>query len=109
MATTDKAFKNFNSVGSILNIVKRHKKLSPLENKVLKVIQFREEYKETPVFRQYRELYIVISKGRARGADTFGKALVQLGYQSGYTQNVTIQNYQRWALQEAGTYQAIAI
>lgn len=109
MATADKAFKNFNSVGSILDAVERHKKLGPSENKVLEVIQFREEYKETPVFRQYRELHIATSKGRARGADAFGKALVQLGYRSGYTRNVTIRNCRRWALQEAGTYQAIAI
>ncbi|KAJ6114885.1 zinc finger protein [Penicillium sp. IBT 16267x] len=100
MAAADKAFKDSNSVSSILDAVERHENSGPSENKVLEVIQFREEFKETPVFRQYRELHIENSKGKARGADAFGKALVQLGYRSGYTRNVTIRNCRRWALQE---------
>lgn len=109
MAAADKVFKDFNSVSGILDAVEKHKNLGLSENKVLEVIQFREEFKETPVFRQYRELHIETSKGKARGADAFGKALVQLGYRSGYTRNVTIRNCRRWALQEAGTYLSIAI
>lgn len=107
MAAADKAFKNFNSVSSILDAVERHKKVGASENKLLEVIHFREESKETPVFRQYRELHMETSKGKARGADAFGKALVQLGYRSGYTRNVTIRSCRRWALQEAGTYEAL--
>lgn len=98
MVAANKVFKDFNLVSGILNIVKKHKTLSLSENKVLKVIQFREEFKETPLFRQYRELHIETSKGKARGVDAFGKALIQLGYWSGYTQNVTIRGYRRWAL-----------
>ena len=51
MAMLDKAFKRYYSVIEILSAIKKYQKLSPSENKILKVIQIRKEVKELPVFR----------------------------------------------------------
>ncbi|KAJ5185809.1 hypothetical protein N7491_006319 [Penicillium cf. griseofulvum] len=93
IATADKAFRDYGSVYEILNAVEMYKKAGPSEDKILEVIYIRQEIRDLPVFRQYLEYNIDKFKGYARGADLFGKALVNLGYRSGYTLNITIRIY----------------
>ncbi|GLI74859.1 hypothetical protein PoHVEF18_003107 [Penicillium ochrochloron] len=102
MASADKAFRDYSSVGEILDQANAYAKAIPSENKVLEVIHFAESVHETPVFRQYRELDVDKSTGKARGADAFGKEFVDLGHRSGYTRNITIRACRRWALMQAG-------
>lgn len=103
MATADKAFRDYGSVSEILDAVDKHEQAGPSEDKILEVIHVRQEMRNLPVFRQYLEHNAENFKGHARGADAFGKALVNLGHRSGYTLNITVRACRRWALQEAGT------
>jgi carbonic anhydrase len=103
MATADKAFRDYGSVSEILDAVDRYEQAGPSEDKILEVIHVRQEMRNLPVFRQYLEHNADNFKGHARGADAFGKALVNLGHRSGYTLNITVRACRRWALQEAGT------
>lgn len=102
MASADNAFRDYSSVGEILDQANTYAKAIPSENKILEVIHFAESVHETPVFRQYRELSVAKSTGKARGADAFGKEFVELGHRSGYTRNITIRACRRWALMQAG-------
>jgi carbonic anhydrase len=102
MASADNAFRDYSSVGEILDQADAYAKAIPSENKILEVIHFAESVHETPVFRQYRELSVDKSTGKARGADAFGKEFVELGHRSGYTRNITIRACRRWALMQAG-------
>ncbi|KAI9041406.1 uncharacterized protein KD926_006802 [Aspergillus affinis] len=101
MASADNAFRDYSSVGEILDQADAYAKATPSENKVLEVIHFAERIHETPVFRPYRELHVDKSTGKARGADAFGKEFVELGHRSGYTRNITIRACRRWALMQA--------
>ncbi|KAN0069665.1 hypothetical protein V8E54_011971 [Elaphomyces granulatus] len=51
--------------------------------------------------RQFTELAIEKTTEKARGADSFGKALVELGHRSGYLRNITVRASRRWVLMEA--------
>ncbi|KAJ5630267.1 uncharacterized protein N7484_010367 [Penicillium longicatenatum] len=101
MASADNAFRDYASVGDILDRADAYTKAIPSGNKILEVIHFTESVHEIPVFRQYRELHVEKYTDKARGADAFGKALVELGHRSGYTRNITIRSCRRWALMEA--------
>ncbi|KGO60662.1 hypothetical protein PEX1_038750 [Penicillium expansum] len=101
MAVADKAFRDYGSVREILDAVDLYEKVGHSEDKILEVICVREEMRDLPVFRQYLEHNVENCKGSARGADSFGKALVSLGHRSGYTLNITVRACRRWALQEA--------
>jgi hypothetical protein len=79
MALSDGVFRDYSSA-EILDAADDHNKSCPSENQVLVVIHFKESMLETPVFRQFDELDIQKSSGKARGADAFGKAFVELGY-----------------------------
>lgn len=103
MAVADKAFRDYGSVREILDAVDLYEKVGYSEDKILEVICVREEIRDLPVFRQYLEHNVENCKGSARGADSFGKALVSLGHRSGYTLNITVRACRRWALQEVGT------
>ncbi|KAJ5202331.1 Zinc finger C2H2 [Penicillium cf. viridicatum] len=89
IAAVDTAFRDYGSVSEILDTVDTHKKVGHSEDKILKVIYVREEIRNIPVFRQYLKYNIDNFKGNTRGADSFGKALVNLGHRSGYTLNIT--------------------
>ncbi|KAJ5193196.1 Zinc finger C2H2 [Penicillium cf. viridicatum] len=89
IAAADTAFRDYGSVSEILDAVDTYKKVGHSEDKILEVIYIREEIRNVPVFRQYLEHNIDNFKGNTRGADSFGKALVNLGHRSGYTLNIT--------------------
>ncbi|KAJ6069131.1 hypothetical protein N7499_011018 [Penicillium canescens] len=89
MATVDNAFTDYGSVSEILDTVEMYEQVGPSEDKILKVIYVRQVIKDLPVFRQYLKHNVDNFKGHARGADSFGKALVNLGHRSGYTLNIT--------------------
>lgn len=95
IATADKAFRDYGLVSEILDTIEIHKKVGPSEDKILEVIHIRQEMRDLPVFRQYLKYNIDNFKGYARGADSFGKALVNLGYISSYTLNITIRACRR--------------
>ncbi|KAJ6001624.1 zinc finger protein [Penicillium canescens] len=101
MATADNAFTDYGSVSEILDAVEMYEQVGPSEDKILEVIHVRQVMKDLPVFRQYLEHNVDNFKGHARGADSFGKALVNLGHRSGYTLNITVRACRRWALQQA--------
>jgi carbonic anhydrase len=102
MALSDGVFRDYSSAAEILDAADDYDKACPSENQILEVIHFKEGMLETPVFRQFNELDIKKSSGKARGADAFGKAFVELGHRSGYVRNVTVGACRRWALMEAG-------
>ncbi|KAN0084954.1 hypothetical protein V8E54_001421 [Elaphomyces granulatus] len=77
-------------------------RLMAYSNCVLETIYFKESVFQTPVFRQFTELAIEKTTGKARGADSFGKALVELGHRGGYLRNTTVRASRRWVLMEAG-------
>ncbi|KAJ5464055.1 hypothetical protein N7475_007190 [Penicillium sp. IBT 31633x] len=85
MATADKASRDYGSVSEILDAVDMHETVGPSEDKILEVIHVRQEMRDLPVFRQYLEHNVENFKGHARGADSFGKALVNLGHEAIHT------------------------
>ncbi|PYI00196.1 hypothetical protein BO71DRAFT_455086 [Aspergillus ellipticus CBS 707.79] len=101
MASADGVFRDYSSVSEVLDAVDSHDKHCPSENQILEVIHFNDCGLEIPVFRQFDELDVKKSTGKARGADAFGKAFVELGHRSGYTHNITARACRRWALMEA--------
>lgn len=101
LAVADGALKDYSSVCAILDAANAYEK-GPRENNILEVIRFKQEALDTPVFRQFTDLGVAKSTSKARGADSFGKSIVALGYRSGYSQNITIRGCRRWALMEAG-------
>ena len=102
MASADGVFRDFTSLTEILDLADDLAKNCPSQNGVLETIYFKESAFKTPVFRQFTELAIEKTTGKARGADSFGKALVELGHRSGYLRNITIRASRRWVLMEAG-------
>ncbi|KAJ5531291.1 Zinc finger C2H2, partial [Penicillium freii] len=75
IAIADKAFRDYGSVREILDTIDLYKKVGHSEDKILKIIYIREEIRNLPVFRQYLKHYVESSKGNAKGADSFSKAL----------------------------------
>ncbi|KAJ5471000.1 hypothetical protein N7530_008357 [Penicillium desertorum] len=100
LAVADEAIQDYSSVSAILDAANAYG-TGPTRNNVLEVIRFKQEALDTPVFRQYTDLGVAKSTSKARGADSFGKSIVALGYRSGYSQNITIRGCRRWALMEA--------
>ncbi|CAI7676883.1 unnamed protein product [Penicillium manginii] len=100
LAMADKAIEDYSSVDALLDAASAYGTV-PTQNNVLEVIRFKKDVLDTPVFRQYTDLGVAKSASRARGADSFGKSIVALGYRSGYRQNITIRGCRRWALMEA--------
>ena len=103
MALSDGVFRDYSSAAEILDAADDYDRSCSSENQVLEVIHFKESMLETPVFRQFNELDIKKRSGKARGADAFGKAFVELGHRSGYVRNVTVRACWRWALLEGVT------
>ncbi|KAJ5452017.1 hypothetical protein N7445_000200 [Penicillium cf. griseofulvum] len=96
MASADGVFRDYASLTEILDLADDLDKHCPTENQVLETIFFKESALKTPVFRQFTELAIEKTTGEARGADSFGKTLVELGHRSGYVRNVTVRASRRW-------------
>ena len=91
MALSDGVFRDYSSTTKILDATNNYDKSCPSENRVLEVIHFKESMLETPVFRQFNELDIKKSSGKARGADAFGKAFVELGHRSAAGMSAMLQ------------------
>ena len=83
-------FRDYSSAAEILDAADNYDKACPSEIQVLEVIHVKESMLETPVLRQSNGLDIKKSSGKARGADAFGKAFVELGHRSGYVRNVEL-------------------
>ncbi|KAJ5438200.1 uncharacterized protein N7458_009198 [Penicillium daleae] len=82
-------------VREILDRANTYTKAIPSDNNILEVIYFTKTVLKTRLFRQYRELHVDKSTGKARGVDTFRKEFVELSYRSSYTRNITIRAYRR--------------
>jgi hypothetical protein len=105
MASADGVFREFSSVDELLDAVETVAAATgPKErdNELLSTVYFNEELLEVPLLRPYTELLIEDTSGKARGADSFGKEFANLGYRSGYIQNITGRACRRWALMETG-------
>jgi hypothetical protein len=109
MAAADGVFCDYLSIDELLDAVETigtavaaDTELIGRRNKVICRIRFKKELHETPILRPHNELLIENASGKSRGADSFGKALVDLGYRSGYDRNITTRACRRWALMEAG-------
>jgi len=93
MASADGVFRDYASLTEILDLADD-----------LDRIAFLKPYISRRAFsrRQFTELAIEKTTEKARGADSFGKALVELGHRSGYLRNITVRASRRWVLMEAG-------
>lgn len=103
LASADRAFRDYSSLDEILAAADA----GLPEGQEILVIEFRDNIRESPIFRPWDELLIEDSTGKSRGADSFGKMFSQLGYRSGFRCSVTARACRRWALMGAGEVPSI--
>ncbi|KAL2808658.1 hypothetical protein BJX63DRAFT_424461 [Aspergillus granulosus] len=101
MASADGAFRDYSRVTDILDEAEELTKAGPTEAKIVRTIYFKNSVLDTPVFRQWLECDVKKTTGKARGADSFSKQIVDLGHRSGFRININAGASRRWALQEA--------
>ncbi|KAL4925801.1 uncharacterized protein BDV17DRAFT_283674 [Aspergillus undulatus] len=101
LASADQAFRDYRTVGEILDDVDIASLSVQGDDKVITIIEWKPEIKEVPIFRPYNEQDIEPSLHRARGADAFGKQFAALGHRAGYPDNINVRACRRWALMES--------
>jgi hypothetical protein len=101
MAAADGVFCDYLSINELLDAVKTigmavatNTELIGHRNKVICRICFKKELHKTPILQPHNKLLIKNASRKLYGADSFGKALVDLGYYSGYDRNITTRTCQ---------------
>ncbi|GMG07844.1 unnamed protein product [Aspergillus oryzae] len=103
LASADKAFRDYDSTGEILDRVDLlAATLQEGDDKSVETIHFKPNILNIPIFRPRDEQNIANTTGRSRGADAFGKMFAALGQRAGYPDNITVRACRRSALMEAG-------
>ncbi|RAQ76875.1 hypothetical protein COH21_008703 [Aspergillus flavus] len=102
LASADKAFRDYDSTGEILDRVDLlAATLQEGDDKSVETIHFKPNILDIPIFRPRDEQNIANTTGRSRGADAFGKMFAALGQRAGYPDNITVRACRRSALMEA--------